>query len=202
MKFLDFINDLNSSDNANETLGILYAIIVDRNTSFIKKIVELISTPSAIENTNKFASLLVDLNFEEFIYPLAETIQTATYNQTTWLADYLYALDALLEKEEHQIVFEEEFIHLLGSWLTNTGGGEIAWKSACILSNIKHPACYQYYLKSVNDKNLFFLTRNACLRGLVNQYGLKEIALYKELLNDESSEIRKSAQSAIEWLNK
>ena len=181
MKLDDLLDSFESEDEFNDSLSLLYSLTVKTDSRLIGKLTDLIKSPSSIENTDAFASLLSEFACEEFVAPLVETISKAELGRELWLADYLYALGTVLSFDDIKFDFDESFVHLLGNWLQNSGGGELAWKSAIILSEINHPACREYYVKCVKDTEQFHQTRIACLGGLVNQYGLTEVDLYREL---------------------
>ena len=114
----------------------------------------------------------------------------------------MFALGNCLEELEEPYIPDEYFVHLMGDWLLNTSGGEISWKASVILSNLKHPECAPYYEQGTLSIDLFHQTRIACLRGLVNEFGLKKLNVYQQLLEDEEQEVRESVESAIEWLKR
>ena len=83
-----------------------------------------------------------------------------------------------------------------------TGGGEISWKSAILLAQMKHPRCLSYYEQGAKLQGLFFLSRIECLKGLVNERGAEYMQLYQELLNDPQEEIRDAAKDVMNRLNR
>lgn len=199
MEIENLIECLSSENRVNEALSFLAQIVVD-NDSLVSKLVELIEKPHLVEDTNRFASLLYDLNSEKFIEPIIKKIEEAVPDATVWLADYMYALNGILSSLDDLYLPEESFVHLLGDWMLNTGGGEISWKAGSILGEMEHAECGQYYEKGLRNQDLFVLTRLSCLRGLVNQYGSLKMELYKEFINDPDEELREAAQEAISWL--
>src|SRR5688500_16127400 len=115
MKLDDLINERNSSTTVNETLDTIYDIVVEKDIRFINRLVDLILNPTLIEDTNRFAFILVDLRCIECIIPLTKIIKTADVTQSSWLADFMYALGSLLgvNEEDLELDIEEDFIHLL-----------------------------------------------------------------------------------------
>jgi hypothetical protein len=202
MKLDDLLYSFDSEDEVNDSLSLLHSVTVEIDSRLISKLTDLIKSPSSIENTHAFASLLREFACEEFVAALVETISQAEPGREIWLADYLYALGTVLSFDDIKFDFDESFVHLLGNWLQNSGGGEIAWKSAIILAEINHPACREYYVKGVKDTEQFHQTRIACLGGLVNQYGLMEVDLYRDLEKDEDPIFSEALQRAIMFMEK
>ena len=200
MKLDDLLASFESEDEVNDSLSLLYSLTVKIDSRLIGKLTNLIKSPSSINNTNAFASLLAEFACREFVAPLVETISKAEGAGEVWLADYLYALGAVLSFDDIKFDFDESFVHLLGDWLQNSGGGEFALKSAIILAEINHPACREYYVNCVRDTEQFHQARIACLGGLVNQYGLTEVDLYRELEKDEDPIFLEALQGAMAFM--
>ncbi|WPD24453.1 MAG: hypothetical protein SD837_07780 [Candidatus Electrothrix scaldis] len=179
MNIKELITSLDDDNRLNESLELIEDIIIDTPDELIIKLQYLINHPEKITNTNRFASLLSDLYSEEFIVPLIQKIKRAVPGETTWLGDYMYALGNCLDELEEPYIPDENFVHLMGDWLLNTSGGEISWKASIILSDLKHPQCAPYYEQDTLSKELFHQTRIACLRGLVNEFGLKKFNIYQ-----------------------
>lgn len=201
MNINELIENLSIDSRTNESLKLLTDIVVDTPEELIDELVKLISSPHRISDTNAFASLLSDLPSERYIAPLVREISRSVAGETSWLADYMYALGGILDELEAQHVPEDSFVDLLGGWLLESGGGEISWKSAILLAQLEHPRCSGYYEQGVKVKDLFFLARIECLKGLVNEFGAEYMSLYQELLNDPQEEIRAAAKDAINWLS-
>ena len=133
-------------------------------------------------------------------------ILKAKIGESTWLADYMYALGNLLEEQEDPIEVSEELVNLLGFWLESTQGGEISWKSGIILSEIGNVSAEQYLLNGAKNSTLFSETRIACLRGYVNHNrsgknaSPKALEFLKEMHSDSEIRIREEAKNAIAWL--
>lgn len=200
MNIDQLIHDLESPTKCNETLQLIAQIMVDTDDRLIQRLTDLITTPEKIENTNRFVSILVNLSQPEFIPPLIEAIKNGNPSQTTWLADYMYALGSLLEEQDDWWKPEEEFVHLLGDWLSSTGGGEISWKAGIILSEVEHPATIEFLLRGAQDKELFHLTRICCVRGVMNHFREQAPSLLQKLANDPDPEVRGAVASASEFL--
>ena len=201
MNINELIENLSIDSRTNESLNLLTDIVVDTPDELIDELIKLISSPHKISDTNAFASLISDLPSERYIAPLVREISTSVVGETLWLADYMRALGHILDELEDPYVPEDSFVDLLGEWLLKTGGGEISWKSAILLVQLKHPKCLSYYEQGVQLQGLFFLSRIECLKGLVNECGREYMKLYQELLNDPQEEIREAAKDVINWLN-
>ena len=195
-----FILSLNSNTYQNESLNLLYQIVVDTNPALINSLIELIKSPASIENTNQFASLLEFFSETEFIPPLIEVIQKGTPFETPWLADYMYALGSVLMNQDECWEPEESFVHLLGKWLHSTKGGEICWKSAVILSQLNHPATRSYFISGAADSNIFHQARTACINGIVNHFKGEAIPLLEKHISDPEPEVSAEVARALEWL--
>lgn len=202
MKIEQLIENLGVDEHLNESLQLITDIIVDTPVSFEERIAEIIATPEKIFNTNRFASLLSDLPSERYIQPLIIEVSKSTPGKTPWLRDYMYALFNLLDELDEAYVPETDFVDLLGYWLFNTGGGEISWKSAMILSSLDHPQTVKYCKPALISTDLFHQTRIACLRSVVNSCGMAELELYQNLLQDPEKEVREAVQKAMSWLNR
>jgi HEAT repeat protein len=206
MNIDQLIEDLSSDNQRNSSLELLAKIVIDNDLTLIRKLGEIIRNPSMIENTNRFASILVKMPSEEYIAPLVDMILQAQIGVSTWLADYLYALGDLLDESEDYVDVKEEFVHLLGFWLNSTSGGEISWKAGIVLAAVKNESANSYLRDGAKNLRLFVGTRTACLRGYVNKNrngkhaSTDAIKLLEELLADAQEEIRDEANDAIAWL--
>lgn len=175
-------------------------LLAERKGALDKRVVapltRIISDPMSIEDTNSFASLLVKLEAEQFIPPLIDAISTAVPGESSWLADYMYALINLLMDRDGPYPVDESFVHLLGGWLLSTGGGEISWKAGDILAVVQNQATRDYLIRGMSDESLFSGTRIACMRGIVNQY--REVAEHhlSSVANDADSSVRDAVASA------
>jgi hypothetical protein len=194
------VEHLEKDEKLNEGLSFLEDIIVDKNKILFNKINEIISFPEKITNTNKFASLLVDLRSDIFIPNLINSIQDAIPGKTAWLADYMYALGSILDETADYYPIDESFVDLIGEWMLNTNGGEISWKASAVLMNLKNDKIFEYLRIGVFNQDLFHLTRCNCLNRLVNQFGKNEINTYKLLLNDKDKNFVQHVKEAIEFL--
>jgi HEAT repeat protein len=201
MNINELIENLSIDSRTNESLKLLTDIVVDTPDELIDELIKLISSPHKISDTNAFASLISDLPSERYTAPLVKEISRSVVGETPWLADYLYALANILDELEDRYVPEDSFVDLLGEWLLNTGSGEISWKSAILLAQLKHPNCLSYYEQGAKLQGLFFLSRIECLKRLVNECGREHMKLFQELLNDPQEEIREAAKDALNWLN-
>jgi hypothetical protein len=206
MNIDQLIEELSNENKRNSSLELLAKIVVDNDLTLIRKFVEIISHPSKIENTNRFASILVEMPSEEYIAPLVDMILQAEIGVSTWLADYLYVLGDLLDESEDFVDVKEEFVHLLGFWLSSTAGGEISWKAGIVLAAVKNESANAYLRDGAKNISLFVGTRTACLRGYVNKNrngknaSADAIKLLEELVADTEEEIRDEANDAIAWL--
>lgn len=168
----------------------------------VAPLAEIISDPMSIENTNSFASLLAKMDAEPFIAPLIDMISRAVPGESSWLADYMYALIKLLMNRGDYFPVHESFVHLLGGWLLSTGGGEISWKAGDILEQVQNQATREYLIRGMSDESLFSRTRIACMRGVVNQY--REVAEHalSAVANDPDHKVRDAAAGALNYLKR
>lgn len=201
MNINQLISSLHSTTERNDALNFLNQIVIDdTDPALTKCLIDLIKSPESVGNTNKFASLLKFFSEPDFIHPLIEIIQTGKPGETPWLADYMYALGSLLMNQDDCWEPEEAFVHLLGKWLHSTGGGEIAWKSAVILSQLSHPATRSYFISGAADSNIFHQARTACINGIVNHFRGEAIPLLEKLISDPEPEVSAEVARALEWL--
>jgi HEAT repeat protein len=196
---------LSLQSERNNALRFLESLVVDVDERLVDCLVKIISEPTSVDDTNRFASLLVDLGAEPFIAPLIESISRATVHESRWLADYMYALGRLLTDRgarDELYPAEESFVHLLGGWLVSTGGGEISWKAGIIMAELQHPATREYLMRGVADQTLFSRTRIACVGGLMNQYRGDVAAVLSTLSNDPDEDVRDAVADARRHLEK
>ncbi|MEM7183583.1 MAG: hypothetical protein AAF518_21935 [Spirochaetota bacterium] len=196
----DFFTTLNNPETQNSALNFLGQVVVKQHKSIVASFLEIIKAPDNIEDTNTFASLLVDLKSDQFLPALIDEIAKATPGKETWLADYMYALEALLDKTDMYYPGPESFVSLLGDWMFSTGGGEIAWKSSGILANLDNESCLPYLKRGVKDTSFFHLVRSNCLQGLVNKYGAEHIELIQSLQNDKDEDFREAVLDCLDYL--
>ena len=200
MNIDQFFSGLSKSSGCNEALQFLYDINVNCMPELAEKLKVIASDPEAIENTNAFASLLVKLSREEFVSPLVEGILKGRPGESSYLSDYLYALNGIIETWDEWMIAEDDFVHLLGNWLLSTGGGEISWKSGLILSQLENPSTRKYCLKGALNSSLFHLARIACLRCIVNHYREDASKLIANLVDDDDAYVKAAALDAQEFL--
>ncbi len=82
----------------------------------------------------------------------------------------------------------------------NSGGGEISWKAADILSDVKCPASKEYLLKGAEATSLLHLTRISCVRGIVNLFREDAMPLLRRLMEDPDPFVREACHDAMEHL--
>lgn len=201
MNIDQMITDLKSKSGRNETLRLLGQIVVDTDPCIIENLTAIIRTPETIEDTNRFASLLVSLSHPDFIPPLVDSISQSDPNATPWLADFMYALEGVLRDHDEWLHVEESLVHLLGKWVFTTGGGEISCKAALILAEIEHPSTREYFMKGAFDQSLLHLTRVACIRGIVNHYRSEAKELLQALSTDFNEHVRDAVADAEQFLS-
>jgi hypothetical protein len=203
MKIENLIEELSSDEKRNEALSFLYTVMLETDDDGLtSKLTELIENPQTIENTNRFTALLKNINSETFIEPLIKEVAKSTPGDTSWLADYMYALGSLLMDREDLWPAEQAFVDLLGNWLLSTGGGEISWKAGVILAHLKNPNTRQYLFKGARDQDLFHDTRIACINGIINQYRSEASEILHALSTDTDQYVRESVAHALEWLKR
>ncbi|MCW1887344.1 hypothetical protein OKA04_21585 [Luteolibacter flavescens] len=166
----------------------------------LAELISIISRPEQISNTNRFASLLVEITDDRFIPMLIEKVVDGTRGEDFWLSDYMYALGMLLYDRDECYPVDDVFVRLMGDWLLNGKGGEISWKAGGILSEVEAPAAREYLLKGAADTSLFHLTRISCVRGVVNNFRDDAWALLESLDGDEDDYVREACRSASSFL--
>ena len=191
---------MNDSIEINQKLAVLYDLLVDNFEKLELEIVDLIANPGKIENTNKFASLISDLNKPIFISPLLYMI-VASEEGDRWLTDFLYAAINLLHENSIDDEFDtpKNLIDKLGKWmLENTG--ELAWKAAGLLKFSYSEHAERVQLKKLEQNDDFFLTYVECIIGLLWYDKKKHIELVKQIANDETrnKDLREYCSGVIE----
>ena len=200
MDIKTLVNFLGRKSERNEALGFLESIVVNTDQRLTDKLAQLINEPTAIENTNRFASLLVDLPSREYILPLTEVILNSAPGESPWLSDYMYALGSLLDDFDEEYAPSDAFVHKLGVWLTSSGGGELSWKAGIILAEVSNPVVHNYLFRGARDTDLFHQTRIECIKGIVNHYRDEAEALLSELIEDPEEYVREEVYEALTWL--
>jgi|GEM_PF-5619983 hypothetical protein len=199
MNLEQIVAELKSPTSRDETIKLIGQIL-DVDHYLVEALTALIEKPDEIKDTHGFASVLADLSQAEFIPPLIQSISQDEPGETPWLADYMYALGSILQDEDECWQPEERFVHLLGKWLHSTGGGEIAWKSAVILSQLDHPATRSYFVSGAADQSIFHQGRTACINGIMNHYREEAASLLQCLADDPEPVVREEVSRALEWL--
>jgi hypothetical protein len=95
MDLKELLTALSEPSSRNSALRFLERVVVDTDEDLVQQLAAIVAQPTSIEDTNRFASLLVDLGAEAFISPLINAISRANAHPA-WLADYMYALVRLL----------------------------------------------------------------------------------------------------------
>ena len=194
------VNSLGHKTERNDVLRFLESIVVNPDQQLTDTLALLINEPTSIENTNRFASLLVELPSIEYISPLTEVILNATPEDSPWLTDYMYTLGSLLGESDEEYVPSDDFVHKLGAWLSSTGGGELSWKAGIILAEVTNPVVHNYLFQGARDSALFHQTRITCIKGIVNNFRDEAEMLLSELTEDPEKYVREAAYEALEWL--
>ena len=184
----------------NATLRSLAELKSIPDECFVGPLAEIINEPTSIDDTNSFASLLVKMGSELFISPLINSISKAIPGESSWLADYMYALNEILMDREEYYPADEIFVHLLGKWLFSTGGGEISWKAGTILAEIKNEATRDYLIRGAADPLLFHGTRIACIRGIINHYRGDAQDVISTVIDDSDRRVKDAALDAQQYL--
>jgi hypothetical protein len=90
------VSSLGLMSEKNDALRLLESIVVDKDRRLTQQLAQVIREPAAIDDTNRFVSLLVDLPSGEYIEPLTEVIASSAPGVSSWLSDYLYAAEFVL----------------------------------------------------------------------------------------------------------
>jgi hypothetical protein len=187
-------------DNINQKLESLYEILVDELKVFTAELMELIFNPDKINDTNKFASLLVALKRFELINPLLETISLGNKGDS-WLCDFLYAASGLLEESSMDDEFEVpgSLVLKLEDWILNNTG-QLSWYAAGLLKFYESESAEKIQLQKLEQRGDFFLTYAECILGLLRYHRDKYMALVSEIANDETRDekLRELCREIIE----
>ncbi|WP_121809309.1 hypothetical protein [Mucilaginibacter kameinonensis] len=181
----------------SEKLEILYDLLVDNFEGFRAELEALILSPEKIKNTNKFASLLSELNTSYLITPLLLKISISNTGDK-WLTDFMYAAINLLAEASDEDEFEipEGLLEKLQTWVLEYQG-EISWKAASLLKFSDSDLAEQIQLKKLEQHGDFFLTYTECVSGLLWHHGKKHAQLIHEIAKDESRD-----EKLREFINK
>ena len=170
----------------NQKLENLYNPLVDNFEAFSSELIELIFNPEAINNTNKFASLLVLLKRSEFVNPLLKKISSGNKGDF-WLTDFLYAASGLLDEcsEDEEFDVPKNIVFKLDEWVVNNTG-QLSWYAACLLKFYESESAEKIQLKKLGQRGDFFLAYVECLLGLLRFHRDKYLPLVQEIANDET----------------
>jgi hypothetical protein len=154
-------------DEVNQKLEVLYESMIDNFDDLKSSLKTLIANPEKIKNTNKFASLIRDLNEPALIEPLLYSISGASKGDA-WLCDFLYAAISLLDDANEEDEFEtpEILVDKLSIWVLESTG-ELAWKAAGLLKFSYSERAKKIQLKKLEQYGDFFLTYVECILGLI-----------------------------------
>jgi len=170
----------------NQKLDVLYDLLVDNLPELTTELKSLILNPDKINNTNKFASLLVELKNPDFINPLLEKISLSVKGDT-WLSDFLYAAINLFDESSENDIFKvpENLINKLEDWILNNSG-ELSWKAANLLKFYESKSAEKIQLKKLEERSDFFLTYVECILGLLRYNNDKYVELVEQIAADET----------------
>jgi hypothetical protein len=176
----------NMMEDINQKLETLYDLLVDNSGLFKSNLTELIANPEKIANTNKFASLLSELNFSELINPLLKKIGLADKTDL-WLTDFMYAASNLLDEcgEDQEFDVPKNLVIKLEDWIINYTG-ELAWYSAALLKFYDSESAAKIQLQKLEQRGGFFLIYVECIIGLLRFNKKKYMILVKEIANDKT----------------
>ena len=171
-------------------LDILYDLLVDNPEALKTELQELIVQPDQIDDSNKFASLLVELNNPVYIDSLLKKISVASKG-APWLCDFLYATTNLLDEgsENDEFVCPDGLLSKLEEWILNSIG-ELSWKAAGLLKFYDSDLAEQIQLKKLEGRDDFFLTYVECVDGLVRFHEEKYKGLIKQIAADETRDTK------------
>jgi len=186
-------------DHITQKLEVLYDLLVDNFDTVEAELKDLIANPDRIEDTNKFASLLVNLQRSAFIDPLLLQISLSD-KEDTWLRDFLYAAIILLEESSVNENFHipEQLIGKLEAWILD-GKQELSWKSATLLKFYENESAERIQLLKLEERGDFFLTYAECILGLLRVDKKKHWDLVKQISVDDTHDekLREFAKDVI-----
>lgn len=185
----------------NNSLDILYEILIDNFEDFERKVKELILFPEQISDTNKFTWLISEfINKPSFIAPFLLTINRSNEGDR-WLNDYLFGVVSLIDNVSSEEEFEipGELIERLRIWILHNNS-ELSWKAATLLKYFETQTAEEIQLSKLKERGDFFLTYVECILGLLRYDREKHIELVKEISLDETrdAKLREFASEAYE----
>jgi hypothetical protein len=194
-----------SRNDALEELERVEGGRADLDGRVLAQVSSIIRQPQSVTDIGKFASLLVDLDAEDFIPPLVEMISADPDCGSEYTSSYMYALGCILDASEYagehpEEFFPSSFVAQLGRWLLNTAGGELSWKAGIVLDNIRIPHAFELMRQGAADTSLFFQTRIHCIHGLVNGLGVSELPFLDSLIGDPEPMFHEAVADAIAFL--
>jgi hypothetical protein len=194
-----------SRNDALEDLERVDGERAELDAGVLAQVSAIIREPQSVTDIRKFASLLVDLDAEDFISPLVEMISADPEGGSAYTASCMYALGCILDESEYACEHPEEFfpssfVAQLGRWLLNTRGGELSWKAGIVLDNIRIPQAFELMRQGAADTSLFFQTRIHCIHGLVNGRGVSELPFLDSLVGDSGPMFHEALADAIAFL--
>lgn len=171
----------------NQKLPLLYDYLVDNYSVLKTELIDLIYHPERIDNTNKFASLLAELNSPDFVKPLLLNINNAT-NNNAWRSDFMYAAIEIIDNTDDDFEFPEGLTDKLIYWLLNNTG-ELAWKAASLLKYNQEEKANEARMTKLQSNDSFFLVYVECILGLLQSNGNDSLHIIKQISNEPGRHI-------------
>ncbi|MCC8410059.1 hypothetical protein LJ707_14060 [Mucilaginibacter sp. UR6-1] len=182
----------------NQKLPILYDFLVDNYSVLKAELVDLIHHPEKIDDTNKFASLLAELNSPDFVEPLLQKINHSI-DTDVWRADFMYAAIEIIDNIDQDFDIPAGLMENLIDWLLNNTG-ELAWKAASLLKYNESEQANEGRLQKLQSYDSFFLVYVECILGLLRSSEGKYIDVIRQIANDpdRAKELKEFCEEVLE----
>ncbi|ADB42036.1 hypothetical protein [Spirosoma linguale] len=182
----DFYNHFNDLPSATQRVDLLWEILVKKDQRLIRRLVYLIKNPLLVENHNRFAAVLRELNQERFIQPLFDLITETLPQEPEWIYEYLLILKGLVNGVGKGFQLNQQQTRVLVDWIVSPERGSTSGTaSEIVLITARNDVSKQVFIDSIQDSTLPFYTRLYALEGLIRHYNLTYKPLFEQVLEQE-----------------
>ncbi len=182
----DFYAQFNELPAVTHRIDLLWEILVKKDQRLIRRLVYLIKHPLLIENHNRFAAVLREVNQEAFIQPLFDLITETLPQEPEWIYEYILALEGLVNGVGKGFQLNQQQTRVLLDWIVSPQrGSKSGVASKIVLKTAKNEVSKQVFIDSIQNPTLPFNIRLYALQGLIRHYDLAYKPLIEQVLEQE-----------------
>lgn len=182
----DFYAYFNEQPTVTQRIDLMWEILVKKDQRLIRRLVYLIKHPMVVENHNRFAAVLRELNQETFIQPLFDLIIETLPEEPEWIYEYLLTLEELVNGVGKSFQLGQTQTRVLLDWIVSPERGtKSGVASKIVLKTARNDVSKQIFIDSVQDSALPFNIRLYALEGLIRHYDLTYKTVFEQVLNQE-----------------